>query len=254
MIDAGSDFNARLLTEAGIGPGMRVLDVGSGTGDVALRVARLVGETGSVLGIDMNSDAVSDARRRADEQGVDNVRFEVVDAAAPAPALGPFDAITCRRVLMYRSDRIEMLRALRPLLVPGGRIAVQEHDASFHASSAPLPLHDRVRHWIWSTVEREGADIATGLALHSVLTRAGFRVEGVRAEALVQTPDATQPTAAIVRAMLPRILAAGIASETEIDVETLQERLDAERSNTGATWVGEMVFGAWASAPATSES
>ena len=251
MIDFGGDFTGRLLADAGIAPGMRVLDVGSGTGDVALRVARLVGEGGSVLGADVSPDAVTGARRRASEAGAGNVAFEVIDVAASAPEreLGPFDAITCRRVLMYRSDRIEILRSLRDLLVPDGLIVAQEHDATLAGSSAPLPLHERVRDWIWSTVQHEGADPGTGFALHAVLTRAGYAVEHVRAEAVLQTPGASQPSGTIVRVMLPRIVAAGVATEAEIDVDTLDERLVEERRAAGATWAGEMMFGAWARAP-----
>ena len=50
------DLTEEVLRRAGVGPGMRVLDVGCGTGDVSFLAARLVGPTGSVLGVDRSAD------------------------------------------------------------------------------------------------------------------------------------------------------------------------------------------------------
>lgn len=85
-----------------------------------------------------------------------------------------------------------------------------------------------------------------GFELHRVLSAAGLAVERVRAEANVLTPTADYPVAAIIRAVLPRILRHGIATETEIDVDTLDDRLAAERRETAATCLWEMVFCVWA--------
>jgi hypothetical protein len=54
----------------------------------------------------------------------------------------------------------------------------------------------------------------------------------------------------IIRVMLPRILEHGVATEAEIDVDTLDERLAAECAAANATYVGDMAFGAWARVPA----
>ena len=58
-------FTRYLFEDAGIGPGMRVLDVGSGMGDVALLAAEMVGPTGAVAGVDKNHDVLVAARQRA---------------------------------------------------------------------------------------------------------------------------------------------------------------------------------------------
>src|ERR1700731_5385526 len=65
----------RLLREAGVAPGMRVLDLGCGTGDVALLAAELVGPNGAVVGIDRNGDALSAACSRARGAGYANIEF-----------------------------------------------------------------------------------------------------------------------------------------------------------------------------------
>jgi hypothetical protein len=174
----------RMLADAGIGTGMRVLDVGCGRGDVSFMVARLVGT--------------------------------------------------------------EAIRQLTRALRPGGLVVFQEADSTMvPASLTPLALHERAHAWMWRTVEREGANIHMGFALASVFERAGLTGVQVRAEALVQTPTISHITGAIVRAMLPRIVKHGIATEAEIDVDTLDQRLAAERRAANATYVGDMVFGAW---------
>src|SRR5690349_2409830 len=65
----------RLFIEAGIGPGMRVLDVGSGAGDVAILLAELVGPAGEVVGTDMSAKALELARGRVADLGLKNVSF-----------------------------------------------------------------------------------------------------------------------------------------------------------------------------------
>ncbi len=116
-------------------------------------------------------------------------------------------------------------------------------------SLAPLPLHGRVRRWIWLTVERKGANVRMGIGLPAALEAAGLLVEGVHAEAIVETPHTPQPLAAIVAAMLPRIIARGVAAEAEIGIETLAARLDEERLEAATTALGELVFCAWARTP-----
>ena len=66
---------------AGIEPGMKVLDIGSGTGAVAFEAARLVGPTGSVLGLDIAEVPVQTASARAVRLGLDNVSFQQADLA-----------------------------------------------------------------------------------------------------------------------------------------------------------------------------
>src|SRR5262245_14823364 len=69
----------RLFQTAGIGPGMKVLDIGSGAGDVALLLADLVGPRGRVAGVDMNAEILNTARARVDAAGCRNVTFSAGD-------------------------------------------------------------------------------------------------------------------------------------------------------------------------------
>src|SRR5262245_16479061 len=81
----------RFFREAGLMPGMRVLDVGSGAGDVAFLAADLVGESGLIVGVDRSSAAVEAARARADAALRSNVFFREGDPAEMTFE-EPFDA------------------------------------------------------------------------------------------------------------------------------------------------------------------
>ena len=245
-----AEFTERLLVDAGVGAGMRVLDIGCGHGDVAVLAARLVGPRGRVLGVDRDARALSSASERARELGLSHLAFERADLHEAGANGDRFDAVVGRRVLMYQPDPVAAVRGIAAALDPGGLVVLQEHDATMTpAHTAPLPLHDRAHGWVWRTVEREGANIHMGFGLASVLARSGLAVERVRAEAVVQTPTASHRTGAIVRAMLPRIVQQGVATAEEIDVDTLDRRLADERREADATYVGELVFGAWARKP-----
>jgi SAM-dependent methyltransferase len=78
------DLTEEVLRRAGVGPGMTVLDVGCGTGDVSFLAARLVGPTGTVVGVDRSAEAVAVAERRAREAGLGNVSF-VVQSCPSSP-------------------------------------------------------------------------------------------------------------------------------------------------------------------------
>src|SRR5688572_19086486 len=84
LIEQGRFFGEltlSVLQSAGVGKGMRVLDIGCGVGDVAFLAARLVGPDGEVIGVDNSAEAIAIATRRAAEIGLTNVRFLTQDAA-----------------------------------------------------------------------------------------------------------------------------------------------------------------------------
>src|SRR5262249_28520104 len=100
----------RLLRSAGIGPGMRVLDVGCGAGDVALLAAELVGPTGVVVGIDRNREAVAVAAERARAANLWHVAFEETSVEELIDD-ERFDLAIGRYVLIHQSDPVTFIRA-----------------------------------------------------------------------------------------------------------------------------------------------
>jgi uncharacterized protein YhfF len=89
--------------EAGIGPGQRVLDLGSGVGDVAMLAARLVGPTGEVVGVERDARSIARAKSRALEAGLQNVRFMECDVTAISSDTS-FDAAVGRYILQFLPD------------------------------------------------------------------------------------------------------------------------------------------------------
>lgn len=251
MTTAKPDFTLQLLIDAGIYAGMRVLDVGCGYGDVTFMLSKLVTAAGEVVGIDHDSNALNTARERsrAAEQSVSPIFIQSGLLELPE-SIGQFDAIVGRRVLMYQADTVAATQALAKHLRPGGVMVFQEHDTTMAPASVDaFSLHRKAQGWIQQMIAREGADLHIGFNLHSILSNAGLQVESVRAECLVQTPDAPYALGNIVKACLPRIISLGVASAEEIDIDTLQQRLDDERRQSKSIYVGDVMFGAWARKP-----
>ncbi|HET7074212.1 MAG TPA: class I SAM-dependent methyltransferase, partial [Mycobacterium sp.] len=114
-----NDYTEHALRLAGLRPGMRVLDIGCGPGDVSLIAARLVGPTGTVLGVDAAPEMIELARGRAAEQGLPTVHF--TQAAIDTIALDePVDAVIGRLILMHLPDPAATVRHLSSFVRPGG--------------------------------------------------------------------------------------------------------------------------------------
>ncbi len=112
------DHTEHALRMAGLRQGMRVLDVGCGPGDVSFAAARLVGPTGSVVGVDASSDVVEFARSRAAERGLSTVEF--VHTTIADIAVAEVDAVIGRLILMHLPDPVSTLRLLVRLVRPVG--------------------------------------------------------------------------------------------------------------------------------------
>src|SRR5262249_37801495 len=108
-----------LFEDAGIRAGMRVLDIGSGAGDVSLLVGELVGRTGSVLGVDANPEVIRIATSRAEASGSTHVSFRVGDIR-DLELDRDFDAVVGRLVLMYSTDPSATLRSALRFVRPHG--------------------------------------------------------------------------------------------------------------------------------------
>src|SRR5471030_2216090 len=118
-------FTRQYFREAGIGEGMRVLDVGSGAGDVAFLAAELVGKTGEVVGTDRSPTAIAAATARANSRGLHNVSFQLGNPAELSFDR-PFDAAVGRYVLQFNSDPAAMLRGIARQVKSGGIVVFRK--------------------------------------------------------------------------------------------------------------------------------
>ena len=240
----------RVFEDAGIAPGMRVLDLGSGAGDVCMLLSEMVGPTGAVIGLDVDAATVDHARQRIADAGLSNISFEHSDLAHYSPD-APIDALVGRLVLCYLPDPSAPLAALSKSLRPGGIVAFQE--PWMMPGVGPESLAKRFASLVFETFRRSGAHIDIGPRLHRVFTEAGLPQPNMRFEALMDgRPDSPlyQYAADTVSSLLPKAVEYGIATDEDFDTEALAARLSAEREALGYAMMSLALVAAWCRTPA----
>jgi methyltransferase family protein len=236
-----------LLRASGIGPGMRVLDVGTGLGHVAFHVASLVGPTGSVVGVDQDARLLGVAEGRRAAAGAENMRFLEADART-VRFDEPFDAFVCRLLLFHLPDAADVLRHHRAGLRPGGLAVTIDYDTGASRTEPPVPLLAQGLGWVEAAFRAAGADPRIGARLGVLLRESGFadvQTLGIQAYFGPTDPAGVALLAGVVRALAPAIVAGGIATEEEIGLDTLEERLAREVEAADAVVLTPTVVGAW---------
>lgn len=241
----------RVFREAGLGPGMRVLDLASGAGDVALLVARLVGPQGSVLGVERSAEAVARAQRRIAQAGYDNVSVVQGDVSALDDVLdmreSSFDAVVGRGFLLYLPDPVTVLRASVQRLRPGGLLCFREPDLTYDWVAPLSPLWDQVRAWFLQTASRVGFNPRMALQLPQALREAGLPHPELRLDAVIgQGPNA--PVffwADFIRGLVPVMEKLGVATAAEVDATTLTDRLRTETEARDGLVLCPLIVSAW---------
>ncbi|MEU2023618.1 methyltransferase domain-containing protein [Streptomyces sp. NPDC016469] len=206
----------RHVDRLGIGPGMRCWEVGAGGPSVPLGLAERVGPDGAVVATDID---VSWTEGIAG--GVIEVREH--DVAADPPPEGGFDLVHARLVLVHVTDRAEALRRMVRALRPGGVLLLEDADPGLQPLLCPdesgpeQRLANRLRSGFRSLMAGRGADLEYGRTLPRLLRESGL--EDVRADAYfpVTSPACTVLEAATVRQIRGRLVAAGLATDEEID-------------------------------------
>jgi demethylmenaquinone methyltransferase/2-methoxy-6-polyprenyl-1,4-benzoquinol methylase len=123
-------------------PGQRVLDCATGTGDLALALARAVGETGEVVGTDFCAPMLKPAPAKAARRGL-RVQFSVADALALPFKDGHFDAATIAFGIRNVDDPVRCLREMARVVKAGGRVVVLEFGQPHGAFGALFKLYSR---------------------------------------------------------------------------------------------------------------
>jgi SAM-dependent methyltransferase len=240
-------FTRQLLQQAGINTGMRILDVGCGSGDVAFLAGELVGPDGEVIGADRATAAVQRATACAQAREVRNVKFLEGDPTE-VQFDRPFDAVIGRLVLMYCPDPVDAVRRLAGHLREGGLIIFQEFDIA-NARSLPLaPIFERHICWIKQALSATGARTQLGLELYSVFVAAGLPGPTMRMDALIGGgPDcpAYDLVAEVTRSLLPVMEKLKIATATEVDVSSLAQRLRDEVVGAKGVVLSPGLIGSW---------
>jgi len=127
------------LSQTGLKSGQRALDLAGGTGDLALRMSRMVGPSGEVVLSDINSSMLSRGRERLIDKGVaGNMRYVQANAECLPFPDNYFDCITMAFGLRNVTDKDTALRSMYRVLKPGGRLLVLEFSKPVAPGLAPV--------------------------------------------------------------------------------------------------------------------
>jgi precorrin-6B methylase 2 len=223
LSDIMRETTLRLIDDAGLKRGDRVLDVGCGGGHVALDMARIVGSEGHVLGIDFDPHVLELAREDARKAGVGTVEFETADAHRFDG--GPFSFIHARFLLSHVSEPDRVFDRLKAMLAPGGRIAVEDIDMSGAYCFPADAAQDRYQALYTEAVRRGGGDANLGRRLPAVALAAGLHARWRVFQPVHASGPEKRLTAVTMDMIRGSLLRYGLADASEIDAIT--ERLNA---------------------------
>jgi ubiquinone/menaquinone biosynthesis C-methylase UbiE len=182
----------QLVAFAALRPGMTVLDVGTGTGSAALAAARIVGSTGRVVGVDLATEMLAQARRKIAGAGLSNIELQEGDAAQLNFSDNHFDAVLCASSLFFLPDMLAAVREWQRVTKPGGPVAFSGFGSTFHQ-----PLSDlcdlRIRGYgVQVPAQRRILRLADPVTCRTLLQDAGLHSIEVQSEQLgyyLQTVD-----------------------------------------------------------------
>lgn len=202
-------------------PGMRVLDVGCGTGSITAGIAKLVGPAGFVTGLDRDEALLEIARR--DHAGIPGLCFNAGDVLM-LEGESEFDVATAARALQWIADPAEAVRRMALAVKPGGLVVALDYD---HAENSWEPDAPPAFARFWRAFldwrETNGWDNRMAASLPAVFESAGLReVESHRADEIAIRGEADfEPDAAIwhrvIESMGGQLVTAGFLSDSELE-------------------------------------
>ena len=243
-------FTERLFREAGVVEGSRVLDLGSGMGDVAMLVARLVGPSGEVVGLECDPNSIARATSRVADAGLCNVTFIQTDIEDFAPGQ-LFDAAVGRLLLMFLPDPLSVLKSVSAPVHPGGVLAFQEPSwVPLLALGSRLDLWSNLLLAIHETFTRSGVNPEMGLDLYRLFQEAGLPAPSMNLETpLGCDAEFTGLISHLIGSLRPLADQNRISLEALGDLDTLPARICAEVAASKSVVSFVPLVGAWSRKP-----
>jgi 2-polyprenyl-3-methyl-5-hydroxy-6-metoxy-1,4-benzoquinol methylase len=243
-------YTERLFRNAGIGPGLRILDIGSGVGDVAMLAARLVGPLGEVVGVERDPRSLARATTRVAEAGLRNVSFLQSDVEQMQRD-DLFDGVVGRFVLQFLSDPVTVLRSLSRSIRPGGVVAFHEPTwAPLLQFTAHLPLWSACVSLIRTTFQRSGANTEMELVLFRSFAEAGLPSPTMWMEMPMGNDSYFADWVCdLLRSIRPQVEQHRLDYGALGDFETLRQRLGAELEELKLPGACIGLVGAWCRLP-----
>ena len=207
-----------LFHRVGLRDGLRVVEIGCGSGNIACWVAQQVGPSGSVMAIDFSPDQIEQARHQAQRRNVRNIDFQVANAYSPRLPEGSFDLVYCRLVLSHLTRPATALATMRSLARPGGLVVCEEIDLGCWLCD---PLAEAMTQFFALNAalgERRGENFFLGASLHRLFHEVGFARPEVGANFVLALRGEQKRLLGMTFAdFAPELVSEGLASQEEVD-------------------------------------
>jgi SAM-dependent methyltransferase len=232
----------RMLAELGCGDGLRVLEVGGGTGTTTSWLCDRVGPTGAVVATDLDTRFLDELEHQNLEVRQHNIINDEIEE-------GTFDLVHARLLLEWLPERQQAVRQMVRALKPGGWLLAEDyHFVTFGTWDPPYELGGKVRDAISAVFETvSGFDVETGLKLPGMLVAAGLQdVEGEgRCNVAHGGSQSMETVPLTLQQLRPLIEAGGLMTSDEIE----QAMSDA-RTRTDLWGFTPLMVAAWGRKPA----
>ncbi|HEY1366767.1 MAG TPA: class I SAM-dependent methyltransferase [Gaiellaceae bacterium] len=239
---------SELLARAGVGPGMRCLDLGCGGGAVTLELARLVGPQGSVTGIDMDEVKLSLGRAAAAERGLDRVEFRHVDVN-DWDEPGRYDLVYSRFLLQHLSRPADLVRRMWAAVRPGGVLVAEDADFGALFCEPRNEGYEFFERIYPRLLDANGGDWSTPRKLFGYFLAAGAPTPALRfVQGVASAGDGKLLVLTTLEFIADAIVAVGLATEDEVSAACASLAAFAADESTLAS--EPRVFQLWSRRPA----
>jgi ubiquinone/menaquinone biosynthesis C-methylase UbiE len=236
-----------LFARAGLCDGLRAIEIGCGSGNIACWVAEQVGPGGSVVGIHNSAAQIEQARRQAQARGLSNIEFQVADAYSPRLPEGSFDVAYCRLVLMHLAEPRRALEQMRHLVRPGGRVVCEEMDLGVWLCDPPSEAMARFLEWNHALGRQSGEHFRLGGSLHRLFRETGFASPQVHANfAMAVRGEEKRLLVMTFNEFAPELVRRGLA--TEADVEKVSAEMQKLADDGTTLFAFPLVVQVWGEA------
>jgi SAM-dependent methyltransferase len=210
---------------------MRVADLGCGSGDVTMEIARII-EPGLAIGIDKDEVKLALARQEAEARGVENVSFRALNLHEWIEP-SAYDAVYTRFVLQHLTDPGEMLQRMWRSVRPGGSLIVEDADLDSWASDPDSDGLTLFQRWYAELLRRWGGNASIGRRLPGVFKSAGIPIASIDViQRPYSSPEAKTLPWSTLDATADGIIEEGIATRVQVDAALADLRRLAEDADS----------------------
>ena len=237
----------RILLQAGLKPGMKVVDFGCGVGATTRMLAEMIGPWGSVTGIDLSKAQLEQGRQLCSSAGFANASFLEASATATGLPRNAFDLAYCRYLLLHLTDPAACLAEMFAILKPGGVVVVEDGDLTSAGSSPQSSIR-----WFADLFGRlgptRGLDYSLATRVFHLVKAAGFAEPEIEIHrpAIPRGDDRLLPLWSVEEAA-PAFVAAGLVTEAEMN--SILAEMDRDSRNPDILVLAPQMYQVWARKP-----